>query len=91
LWNEHIQSTLDTIKNNEYVFVVGENLVGIHIALFAKKTISQKLTDIATSKVKLGFSGKIGNKGAVCLRFSYEDTSFCFVNCHLDSGITVYD
>ena len=28
----------------------------------------------------------MGNKGAVCVRFYYEDTSFCFINCHLESG-----
>lgn len=44
------------------------------------------MTDLATSKVKLGFSGKMGNKGSTLIRFFYEDTSFCFMNCHLDSG-----
>ena len=33
----------------------------------------------------------MGNKGASIIRFLYEDTSFCFLNCHLDSGNTVID
>jgi exonuclease SbcC len=28
----------------------------------------------------------MGNKGATLIRFVYEDTSFCFANCHLESG-----
>lgn len=44
------------------------------------------MTDIATSKIKLGFSGKMANKGSGLIRFFLEDTSFCFANCHLDSG-----
>jgi len=66
--------------------VRGDDLVGVHMSLFATKPMSHKLVDIATSRVKLGFQGKMGNKGAVLLRFLYEDTSFCFVCCHLESG-----
>jgi len=61
------------------------------IVLFAKRSISQQLTDIATSKVKLGFSGKVGNKGATLIRFLFQDTSFCFINCHLESGSNILD
>lgn len=65
--------------------------MGISISLFAKRTISQQLTDIATSKVKLGMGGKVGNKGAALIRFLYEDTSFCFIDCHLDNGVSFMD
>ena len=33
----------------------------------------------------------MGNKGATLIRFLLEDTSFCFINCHLDSGATKVD
>ena len=26
------------------------------------------------------------NKGSCCIRFTYNDTSFMFLNCHLTSG-----
>ena len=39
-----------------------------------------------TSKVKTGFGGNSGNKGAVTLRFNFDDSSLVFLNCHLSSG-----
>jgi len=30
----------------------------------------------------------MGNKGANLIRFTYHDTSFCFANCHLESGFS---
>ena len=33
--------------------------------------------------VKLGLMGYTGNKGAICIRFNYLDTSICIINCHL--------
>jgi hypothetical protein len=39
-----------------------------------------------TSKVKTGFAGQSGNKGAVALRFNFDDSSLVFLNCHLTSG-----
>lgn len=59
--------------------------------MFTKKDISHKITHIATSKVKLGFSGKMGNKGATLIRFLLEDTSFCLINSHLESGHNFVD
>ena len=78
-------NSLDNLQD-EFVHITGENLVGINISLFAKRSIMSKITDVATSKLKLGFKGQIGNKGATLIRFNIEDTSFCFINCHLESG-----
>ena len=65
-----------------------EDLVGLHICMFAKKSLQKNLLDMACCKVKLGFSGNMGNKGATLIRFMYDDSSFCFVNCHLESGLS---
>jgi len=90
MWNEHVLRTLRAKSGGQdYVQIAGENLVGISIGLFAKRSVSHQMTDIATSKVKLGMGGKVGSKGATLVRFLYEDTSFCFINCHLEGGLTV--
>lgn len=84
-------NNLNKFKGHEYIFIQSEELVGLYIALFTKKGVNHKITDLATSKVKLGFSGKMGNKGATLIRFLLDDTSFVFINCHLDSGANRLD
>lgn len=54
---------------------------GLHTLLITKKSLSQIVADIVTAQYQLG-----SGKGAVAIRFRCADTSFCFVNCHLDSG-----
>lgn len=56
------------------------------IMLFVRDECKQKISCIRTSKVKTGFGGQSGNKGAVALRFNYNNSSFAFLNCHLTSG-----
>ncbi len=91
-WNDNVLRTLkEKSGGQDYVQVASENLVGNAIALFARRSIHREITDIALSKIKIGFSGKAGSKGATCLRFLFEDTSFCFLNCHLDSGMNILD
>lgn len=85
------ETVLNTINSQdfieeEYVHVVSESLVGSLCAVFCKRSLLHRLTDIATSKVKLGFSSSLGNKGATLVRFCLDDTSLVFVNCHLESG-----
>ena len=55
---------------------------GLHTLLIAKKSLSKIVADIVTAQYQLGGSGK----GAVAIRFRCAETSFCFVNCHLESG-----
>lgn len=61
-------------------------MVGCYIIMFAKNIHLSKIKNIRKVKVKTGFSGMTGNKGSVGIRFNFEDTSFAFINCHLESG-----
>ena len=56
--------------------------------LFARKNccIAGSFKSIKTVKVKTGTKGITANKGAVAIRFNFEDTSFMFMNTHLTSG-----
>lgn len=42
-----------------------------------------QVREVAVSVVKTGLGGLHGNKGAIATRLVIDDTSFCFVNCHL--------
>jgi len=53
---------------------------------YCKSSIKWKISKIATTKIKQGFGGKTGNKGAVVVRFNLDDTSIIVVNAHLESG-----
>ena len=61
-------------------------MVGCYIIMFVKEEHKNKITRIRKVKVQTGFSGMTGNKGSVGIRFNFEDTSFAFVNMHLESG-----
>lgn len=58
-----------------------------HLILgYCKSSIKWKISKIATSKIKQGFGGKTGNKGAVVIRFNLDNTSVIVANAHLESG-----
>ena len=61
-------------------------MVGCFIIMFVKDEHRQKISVLRKVKVKTGFSGMTGNKGSVSIRFNFEDTSFAFLNAHLESG-----
>ena len=60
-----------------------QHLVGIMSVVLINTQVSQNLKNAKGLIVKLGLGGYTGNKGAVCMRFDYLDTSICIVNCHL--------
>ncbi|THC89260.1 hypothetical protein EYZ11_011293 [Aspergillus tanneri] len=49
---------------------------------------SQHIKNVSAAEVKRGMGGLHGNKGALILRFVLDDSSLCFVNCHLAAGQT---
>lgn len=61
---------------------------GIYSLLISKKTVQTRLGDIATATYKLPLSDT-GGKGAVAIRLNIDDTSFVFLNCHLEDGTAV--
>lgn len=58
--------------------------------LFSKKAVQTRLGDIATATYKLAASDT-GAKGAIAIRLNIDDTSFVFLNCHLDNGTQIAD
>ena len=48
-----------------------------------KSELHENIKNLSTLSIKLGLKGYAGNKGAVCSRFDYLDSSICLINCHL--------
>jgi synaptojanin len=84
LWEQIIIKSL--CKRTKYVCISKKPMVGCFILLFSKDSHKSFINQIRTSKVKTGFAGQSGNKGAVAIRFNYQNSSFAFINCHLTSG-----
>lgn len=89
-WVEYLLFHLNSLSQDEpdYFEIASESLVGVHLSVFTRKTKSNRITDVASTKIKLGFGGNMGNKGATLVRFNFDDTSMCFANCHLESGMS---
>lgn len=61
-------------------------MVGQHILVIAKQEHLNRFSKVSKLMVKTGFDGMTGNKGAVTIRFDFDDSTFKFVNVHLESG-----
>lgn len=73
-------------KRHKYISIIQKAMVGQFIIMFAKEELKNSIRGITRIKVKAGFGGVTGNKGGVGIRLNVDDTSFAFVNCHLESG-----
>lgn len=69
-----------------YSVIHTENLVGLFTCIFVRSSEKESMRDMAITTVKRGMGGHYGNKGAIVSRFVLDDSSFCFINCHLAAG-----
>ncbi|KAJ3966605.1 Endonuclease/exonuclease/phosphatase [Lentinula raphanica] len=69
-----------------YSVVHTESMVGLFTCVMVKNTEKAAVKDVAINTVKRGMGGRYGNKGGILSRFLIDDSSLCFVNCHLAAG-----
>lgn len=88
-WRDHLIRVLDEhVPNQHYTLLRTANLVGLFTCIFVKESERTNIRDVCSAEIKLGFSGRVGNKGALVVRFFIDDSSICFINCHLAAGQT---
>ncbi|ODV92761.1 hypothetical protein CANCADRAFT_92605 [Tortispora caseinolytica NRRL Y-17796] len=85
--------TLTTLVDKElvgdtYTMVYSDGMMGLFSVVFVKNQRMMNIHSVRASLVKTGLGGLHGNKGALVVRFRYDDTPVCFVNCHLAAGQT---
>ena len=61
-------------------------MVGLYVLVLTKVEHLPRFGNIRKLMVKTGYDGITGNKGAVTIRFDFNDSAFSFVNVHLESG-----
>lgn len=72
------------LKPAGYLIVAGSSLVGLLECIAVRSQAC--IRHVQTASIKTGFGGLYGNKGSVMTRMLINDTSVCFLNCHLAAG-----
>ena len=90
-WPTKLRNQISNIYKFDYKILAFEHFWHIGLVGIIKSDLYCKISNVQQANVKTGL-GKInvgtivGNKGAVGVSFTYENTSFLFINCHLTSG-----
>ncbi|KAI0598173.1 Endonuclease/exonuclease/phosphatase [Biscogniauxia sp. FL1348] len=89
-WRDFLKRSLDDYMPPDqlYHLLHTATLVGLFTCIFVKSSIHSRIRNLNSAEVKRGMGGLHGNKGAIVVRFMIDDTSLCFINCHLAAGQT---
>ncbi|RHZ46288.1 hypothetical protein Glove_627g23 [Diversispora epigaea] len=86
-WHDRLVKAVHTASDGEkYEVISSQNQIGLFTCIFVKESKRELIRDIDVAKKKTGLKGYHGNKGSIATRFIYDDSSICFVNCHLAAG-----
>ncbi|KAH8591489.1 putative PI phosphatase group protein-like protein [Bisporella sp. PMI_857] len=87
-WRDFLTRCLDDYMPSKdlYHLLYTSSLVGLFTCIFVKSTLRERIHSICGAEVKRGMGGLHGNKGALVVRFVLDDSSMCFINCHLAAG-----
>lgn len=85
-WQDRLNREIASYFEDNYNLVHSSNMVGLFTCVFVKASESLRIRSIKSGKTKTGFGGLHGNKGGIVVRLMYDDSSICFVNCHLAAG-----
>lgn len=87
-WRDFLVRCLDDYMPADHLYHLLQTatLVGLFTCIFVKSTLRDRIRNLSNTEIKRGMGGLHGNKGAIIVRFMVDDTSLCFINCHLAAG-----
>lgn len=85
-WQDRLGREIAAYFSENYNLVHSSNMVGLFTCIFVKAKESSRVRSIKSGKTKTGLGGLHGNKGGIAVRLMMDDSSLCFVNCHLAAG-----
>ena len=87
-WRDYLGKSINRYTDTRYAYteVHTSCLIGLFQCIFVRQEERKNIRNVSATEVKCGMKGHYGNKGALVTRFMLDDSSLCFVNCHLAAG-----
>ena len=89
-WRDYLSKAISrfTYGKVAYSELHTSSLIGLFQCIFIRQDQRATLQGVNAANVKCGMKGHYGNKGALVTRFVLDDSTLCFINCHLAAGQT---
>ncbi|RMD43684.1 hypothetical protein DV735_g1441, partial [Chaetothyriales sp. CBS 134920] len=89
-WRDYLSKLISRYTSGQYTYseLHTSSLIGLFQCIFIRQEERPRLRSVHATNIKCGMKGRYGNKGGLVTRFIIDDTSLCFINCHLAAGQT---
>jgi hypothetical protein len=81
-----IEKYISTYLGTKYFAICKLSLWDIKLVVLCREKHVSKITCINESSKATGFLNVCGNKGGLGVSFKFNETSLCFIGCHLAAG-----